>query len=299
MMSVLDQIGSGRLVCPVTYGKLVVREDRIETEDGSRRYPFVNGVPVLFSDLDRQRIYLDQVGGGMNQEYSEGKSGTLKTWLRSVVDHDYRPVAHWAAFHDVVAPTHPPTSGSSFLCLSIGGGPRREHENICNLNIGLFPDVDVVADAYELPYANESIDAIYCEAVLEHLEFPDTAVREMWRVLKKGGKVFAATPFLQWYHAYPNHFQNFTLTGHEQLFRRAGFHLIASGTSVGPTVALSMLITSYLKAFLPWALLRKAVGWAVAMIFVPIRTLDLLINKHPESHRLASATFVHLIKPTT
>jgi predicted SAM-dependent methyltransferase len=36
---------------------------------------------------------------------------------------------------------------------------------------GPFANVDVVADAYALPYATGSVDAVHCEAVLEHLEW--------------------------------------------------------------------------------------------------------------------------------
>jgi ubiquinone/menaquinone biosynthesis C-methylase UbiE len=57
-----------------------------------------------------------------------------------------------------------------------------------NVNIGPFPKVDVVADAHLLPYADGSVDAIFCEAVLEHLAEPGQSVREMHRVLRRGGK---------------------------------------------------------------------------------------------------------------
>jgi hypothetical protein len=128
------------------------------------------------------------------------------------------------------------------------------------------------------------------------LEFPGKAVAEMWRVLKKGGQVFAATPFLQWYHAYPDHFQNFTLTGHERLFIRAGFTIVSSGTSVGPTVALAILVANYAKTFMPFSSLKRLTGWIVAIGSIPIKVLDRWINKHPASHSLASATFVHASK---
>jgi SAM-dependent methyltransferase len=293
MWSVARQIESGVLVCPITHQPLEVQERSLVTKDGSHRYPYVNGVPILFSDTSKQKAYLAEEGGGMNREYStEPRPGGLKSLMRNMVNLDYRPEAHRAAFKKVVSDRSPKE-----FCLSVGGGPTREDPNLCNLNIGAFPNVDVVADAYELPYAGESVDAIYCEAVLEHLEFPDKAVAEMWRVLKKGGQVFAATPFLQWYHAYPNHFQNFTLTGQERLFGRAGFTIVSSGTSVGPTVALTNLIASYAKTFVPFRSLRRLSGWLVALMAIPVKPLDLWINRHPSSHYLASGTYVHAVKP--
>jgi SAM-dependent methyltransferase len=37
--------------------------------------------------------------------------------------------------------------------------------------------------------------------VIEHLEFPERAVAEMYRVLKPGGLALLNTPFLQAFHA--------------------------------------------------------------------------------------------------
>ena len=292
MVSIEKQIESGRMVCPATYQRLHVREDHVSTADGSRRYPLVNGVPILFVDTNRQAEYFSENEGRMDTEY---RSTPISKWhriLRKITNEDYRTRGYKEGFQRVVA-----TQPEDAVCLSVGGGPNREHPNLVNLNIGPYLNVDVVADAYLLPYAENSVDAIYCEAVLEHLEFPDRAVAEMFRVLKHGAPVFAATPFLQWYHGYPNHFQNFTLTGHERLFTRAGFTLVSSGTSVGPTVALLMLSGSYLSTYLPTSVLRRVAGWAFAIIGVCVRPLDKWINRNPRSHYLASATFVHATKP--
>jgi len=68
------------------------------------------------------------------------------------------------------------TSGKSLACISIGGGPTRAHPRLKNLNLELLPNVDIVADAHRLPFRGGSLSAIHCEAVLEHLEYPDLAV---------------------------------------------------------------------------------------------------------------------------
>ena len=292
MLSIRTQLESARLVCPVTHQPLHFVAGGVETADGTHRYPLVNGVPILFSDPQRQKQYLEQEDGAMNREYlTASKPNRLKSLARYLVNLDYRPEANREGFRQTVS-----CMPSDALCLSIGGGPAREHPNLCNMNIGAFPNVDVVADAYELPYADGAVDAVFCEAVLEHLEFPQKAVEEMWRVLRQGGQVFAATPFLQWYHAYPNHFQNFTLTGHERLFVRAGFNIISSGTSVGPMVALSVLMANFAKTFMPFRPLKRLTGWLCAILAIPIRSLDLWFNKNPQSHSLASATYVHAVK---
>jgi ubiquinone/menaquinone biosynthesis C-methylase UbiE len=96
------------------------------------------------------------------------------------------------------------------------------------------------------------VAGLHCEAVLEHLEFPDVAVGEMFRVLRPGGLVFAATPFLQSYHGYPDHFQNFTLHGHQRLFERAGFSILQSGTCVDLSKCLAAVRLTCKRRNHPW-----------------------------------------------
>jgi SAM-dependent methyltransferase len=50
------------------------------------------------------------------------------------------------------------------------------------------------ADAYQLPFSDNTFDAAHCERVLMHLEHPRRALREMRRVVKKGGWIVVAEP---------------------------------------------------------------------------------------------------------
>ena len=144
---------------------------------------------------------------------------------------------------------------------------------------------------------DDSVDAIYCEAVLEHLEHPDTAVAEMARVLKPHGQVFAVTPLLQPYHGYPDHFQNFTLRGHIRLFERAGFELSAAGPCNGPSFALLDLLSNYFREFLPTRLISRTASYMARIAGAPLVLLDRALLRHPSAHVLASTTFVHARKP--
>lgn len=83
---------------------------------------------------------------------------------------------------------------------------------------------DEIQDIHDLKYPDESIDGIFCLAVLEHIHDPQQAVNEMLRVLKKGGKLYAYAPFLYKYHAHQNYYSDFyryTYDGLKHLFRKA------------------------------------------------------------------------------
>lgn len=68
---------------------------------------------------------------------------------------------------------------------------------------------DIVGDIHDLPLADSSVDAIICSAVLEHVEEPQRAVREVYRVLKPGGYCYIYVPFLFYYHPLPGYYQDF------------------------------------------------------------------------------------------
>lgn len=293
MLSIEKQIGSGKLVCPVSHQRLLVGENYLQSTDGQFSYPLVNGVPVLL-DREKQQEYLAQQNGAMEQVYANNARYSSRRGFfdkLTGLGGDYRNNQAQEAFRETIEQQE-----VEALCLSIGGGPLRAHPKLVNLNISLFQNVDIVGDAYSLPYDDGSVDSIYCEAVLEHLEYPNQAVSEMYRTLRARGQVFAATPFLQVFHAYPNHFQNFTLVGHQRLFERAGFEIMSSGVCVGPTFAVAELLAVYL-GLLPTRLLSGFASRGVRLLSVALRPIDLVLNRHPSAHILASTTYVHAIKP--
>jgi ubiquinone/menaquinone biosynthesis C-methylase UbiE len=62
-----------------------------------------------------------------------------------------------------------------------------------SIQLAIEKGVDAkVASVYELPYQAEEFDSVFCGDVLEHLENPEEALKEMRRVLKE--YLYLATP---------------------------------------------------------------------------------------------------------
>lgn len=181
--------------------------------------------------------------------------------------------------------------------LGLGGGPFRVHPKIVNLNIAALENVDVVGNAHNLPIATASVDAVHCEAVFEHLEDPHDAAAQLFRVMRPGALGYVCTPFMQSFHGYPSHFQNFTHLGHKRLFERAGFEVLECGTCVGPATAVSGVIASFVAHYSP-RLLRlpaRALWAGVSRVF--IRPLDRWLARRPDAYVVASTTYVLIRRP--
>lgn len=105
------------------------------------------------------------------------------------------------------------------LLLDNGCGLRKTYyENVVNFEIEDYPTTDVLGVGEELPFKDASFDAVFSLSVLEHVRDPFKCATEIMRVLKPGGELFVAVPFLQPFHGYPDHFYNMTSSGLKNLF---------------------------------------------------------------------------------
>ncbi|MBC7228959.1 MAG: class I SAM-dependent methyltransferase [Actinobacteria bacterium] len=85
---------------------------------------------------------------------------------------------------------------------------------------------DIKGEAYAIPLDDESVDTVFCTAVLEHLEDPARALSEAYRVLKRGGHAIYTAPLFWHHHEEPRDFFRYTPYGLGYLFSNAGFEVI-------------------------------------------------------------------------
>ena len=69
-----------------------------------------------------------------------------------------------------------------------------------------YGKIDYVSDIEKIPVKDNSFDIIICTEVLEHVPNPIGALKEMARILKKGGKLLITTPLGSHIHQDPYHF---------------------------------------------------------------------------------------------
>lgn len=134
---------------------------------------------------------------------------------------------------------------------------------------GLRPDV--FADARHLPFADNSIDAIACFEVLEHVRDPQAVLSEVARVLVPGGIVNLSMPFLYPVHDAPYDFQRWTLYGWQRSLTDAGLRVEHAHATCHPlhaaAILASLALAGPLQAARGW---RRIVGLFVVALLVPV-----------------------------
>jgi SAM-dependent methyltransferase len=114
-------------------------------------------------------------------------------------------------------------------------------------DVSLGGRTTIVCDAHDLPFADETFDAVVVQAVLEHVVDPSRCVQEIHRVLRSDGLVYAETPFMQQVHGGKYDFTRFTPLGHRRLFRY--FAEIDAGAVAGPATVLAWSYWYFLRGF--------------------------------------------------
>ena len=156
------------------------------------------------------------------------------------------------------------------------------------LDIKPSPRVEIIADAHRLPFSTASIDIVYSIAVLEHVQKPWIVADEIHRVLRPGGYVVVELPFLNVIHDEHDYFR-FTDKGIMSLFDAHRFEPILQQVGSGGGSFLSVFLLSYYQQFIPTRLLKVLWRDLARYLFVPLKYLDLLIDKSPDLRLTANS----------
>nr|MDO8079698.1 methyltransferase domain-containing protein [Candidatus Freyarchaeota archaeon] len=128
------------------------------------------------------------------------------------------------------------------IALEIGAGTNKSYEFKTKIPVSyepLFLDIEpptqiirkvgnwIVGDAQYLPFRIEIFDMVYAYHVIEHLDEPEKFVIEVFRILKRGGKLELATPnFLSRDATHdPAHKHIFNILKILKMVRKVGFQI--------------------------------------------------------------------------
>jgi hypothetical protein len=171
-------------VCPIDRGRLKRRNSALICECGAV-FPIVNGVPVLIndansvfrvSDYTEESPYEGASGYGGSIDKVTGLRGAYRRFARKLSEaevpgFDVKPIEH-------ILSRDPDAH-----ILVIGSGERTYPGNVTYTDVAFAAGVSCICDAHDLPFADGSFDAVFAEAVLEHVCDPQRCVAEFVRVL--------------------------------------------------------------------------------------------------------------------
>ncbi|MCF0069982.1 class I SAM-dependent methyltransferase [Dyadobacter sp. CY261] len=291
-----EYIQNGTLVCPLCLSRLKVHNEQLLCDHpgcshATAGVPTIQEkIPILVdfnrSILNRQKLLgtggeslIPRTGNKYDRvkDFFWGDGGKTKKNLVQFVDSIQKY----------------PDKKSTVLIIgggAIGHGAHGLYDakniNILSFDIYASPNTDFIADGHSLPIADNSIDGIWIQAVLEHVMYPQRVVSEIHRVLSNGGVVYAETPFLQHVHEGPYDFTRFTESGHRLLFK--DFKLLDSGFLTGIGTVLLWNIR-----YMAWGVTRsRKMAILVAMLFGWVRFFDHLV---PDSFNVDTASGVYFL----
>lgn len=274
----MKKIDFNILQCPECGGKLILKKDCLECADCSKEYEIRNGKICFVKYTPKAKKgneVLDYIRPLLKKT---GKFYYLLTYLFSPVC----PSNFKKKYIDKYI-----KENDSVIALNIGSANSRLGENILNIDLLPYSNVDILADINKLPFKDGTVDSIICEAVLEHIKFPEKVVAEFFRVLKNKGTIYTFVPFICGFHASPDDFHRWTIEGVRNLFK--DFDIIESKPIGGPTSALLWILQEWLAIVFSFgnSNIRQVMFLFFMILTFPFKYLDFLIIKHPDSKNIS------------
>lgn len=246
--------------CPNCRAALGPSRTELRCSACGRAYPHAHGIPVLLPDPDAAEVVHEDV---------------------LAVREGFEP--HVGRAIAAVPPDLP--------VLDIGAGNRKSDDpRLVRMDVISTPYVDLIGDAHALPFKDGTFGFVHAAAVFEHLARPWLAAREILRVLRPGGIVFADCNFVFPYHGYPALYFNASADGMRVWFE--GFHEF--GTVVfpwnRPGFGIRAILAEYLRLIRPTN--DEERRWCeriAAQAEFPFETFDARMTQ-PEARRVAAGT---------
>lgn len=179
------------------------------------------------------------------------------------------------------------------VVLNLGSGTTVVREDVINIDFFPFDNVSFIADISSLPFTDNSVDAVICEEVLEHVPDPKVVISEMYRVIKPDALVYIVVPFVFSFHSAPSDYYRWSKMGLRELMKN--FQEIDCGVRSGGGAALSWVLAEFMATILSFGLkkIHQFLFMIFLVLFAPLCYLDYIFYKFPMSENIA-ATFYYI-----
>lgn len=281
------------LRCPNCGGKaasLIAQDNTLLCQVCNSSFPVVANRPVMLR-CDNTIFQLD-----VYREPTDKKIKRPGEWIARLIPD---PSVNLSINHVLARLNTLLSSRKPVKVLVIGSGGQRSWLNsqlgagddiqVIYSDIDTDADVDLFCDGHDLPFINDSFDALVTTAVLEHVLYPERVAAEIHRVLRPGGFLYSEMPFMQQVHEGAYDFTRYSLSGHRRLFN--GFSELESGMVAGPATTLVWSIENFVLAFVSRPASRLVMKALVRLAFAWIKHIDRFLEKRPEAMDGASCTY--------
>ena len=157
-------------------------------------------------------------------------------------------------------------------------------------------NIDIIYDGKAIPFASDHFDNIVLFDVIEHLEDLDFSIGEMFRVLRRGGRVMGTVPFNFPLHESPQDFRRFSIYGLDLFLTRHGFVKVHNEKVLnGYASLIQTLISSHFEGGKGTSQLLKRLLLSPLLLLLNFFGLFLSLLKKPKT--LYTSNFFIYEKP--
>ncbi|MBN2296733.1 MAG: methyltransferase domain-containing protein [Pirellulales bacterium] len=279
--SSVEEISPGDLLC---CSKATCENGR---PDG---FPHTNGKMILV-DFQNSVLDLETIlkSGGASQIKRSSKKTLRNSFLSLLVGKNKVAAPNARKLLDKIKAREEKPKILIIGGATIGSGSDMlfEDPNVQTVSFDIYSteNTDFIADGHSIPIKDATIDAVWVQAVLEHVLNPWRVVSEIARVLKPTGLVYSEIPFMQQVHEGAYDFTRFSESGQRWLFRH--FRCIESGVAQGPGSAAFLSLQRLVACLLRQP---RYGSWIGIALFFWLRFLDRFI---PREFGLGSASGIY------
>jgi SAM-dependent methyltransferase len=177
-------------------------------------------------------------------------------------------------------------------------GKPPDNAQVVGVDIEPGPGVDIVADAHDLFMVEDSsVDCVVTVSTLGHVRYPQKMMKEIYRILRPGGFVYASVPFIFPFNKDPQDLYRFTSDGIKVLCE--DFECIENGFNRGPASCMCHLLVHFCAMTLSFS--NKVIYGINIDLFkwllFWIKYLDIILGKYQMAYVIHAGSYFLGQKP--